>query len=186
LWPKRALQSALADATQAVVLASKGRAIPAGNLHITLAFLGSVPVEDIGQLEGVACRVAEELRGKVAQIALDAVEYWKKAQLLCATSRGEGLDSGAVLVANTLKSRLVAAGFTPDLKPFRPHVSLARNVVRVARVTEMKPVEWAFTDFALIGSKTLPEGAAYNVLSRFSFLASNAELPTQISGNTGE
>jgi len=173
LWPKRALQSELADATQGVVLASKGRALPPENLHITLAFLGSVPVKDIGQVEDVAGRVAGELQGKQVQIALDVVEYWKKAQLLCATAGGEHLDPGAVLLANTLKSHLVAAGFTPDLKPFRPHVSLARNVVRFARVTEMKPVAWTFTDFALVESKTMPEGAVYAVLGRFPFVPGN-------------
>ena len=106
--------------------------------------------------------------------------------MLWAASRGEGADARAVLLANTLKTHLGLAGFTPDLKPFRPHVSLARNVLRAARLTQMKPVEWVFTDFVLVESRTLPQGAAYTVLSRFSFLAGKAELPAQISGDTGE
>lgn len=50
---------------------------------------------------------------------------------------------------------------------FRPHVTLARKVYRSARTIELQPVTWSFTDFVLVDSKTLPEGAVYTVLERF-------------------
>ena len=73
-----------------------------------------------------------------------------------------------------MKRELVAAGFTPDLKPFRPHVTLARKV-RVAggreRIRdeglELRPIRWTFSSFALVDSRTEEDGAIYTVLDSF-------------------
>jgi 2'-5' RNA ligase len=75
------------------------------------------------------------------------------------------------LLANTLKSWLVAAGFTPDLKPFRPHVTLARKVVLSIPTKHMTSVVWDFDDFALIESQTLRGGSVYRVLRTFSLVS---------------
>jgi RNA 2',3'-cyclic 3'-phosphodiesterase len=165
----------MAKAAEEMVRASAGRAIPAQNLHVTLAFLGSVPEEDIGRVEAVALEVArllaDELNGQRVRVAFDGLDYWKKANLLCATIRGEQLDPVMVMLANTLKSRLVAAGFNPDLKPFRPHVTLARKVAHSIPTRDMTSVVWEFDDFALIESQPQRGGSAYRVLRSFSFVS---------------
>jgi len=190
LWPHSALQLALADATQKVVLACGGRAVPPENLHITLAFLGSVPEADVGQVESIAEMAAREIERAPMQVTLDRIEYWKKAKVLCATVAAQtGADPpgayatapgayatapgayatapGAPLAA-ALKSHLTAAGFAPDLKPFRPHVTLARKVPHGTRDRTLQSVLWSFADFALIESRTAPEGSSYSVLNSWS------------------
>jgi len=177
---------------QEIVRGCNGRAIPAQNLHITLAFLGSVPEKNIGHVAAVAMEVAGELKGERVRISLDAAEHWKKAHLVCATARApavpsadHGSDGGSgdharadrgdyrdrteYKLAATLKSRLTAAGFAPDLKPFRPHVTLARGAHHPPRLTKMEPVIWCFTDFVLADSKTHPDGSVYTILRRFAF-----------------
>ena len=43
LWPDQASIAATAALAQQVALASAGRAVPAANIHLTLAFLGHQP-----------------------------------------------------------------------------------------------------------------------------------------------
>jgi len=70
-------------------------------------------------------------------------------------------------LSTALKLQLTSAGFTPDLKPFRAHVTLARKVSHSIPTMEMDPVVWRFTEFALVDSRTGPGGSAYRVLTSF-------------------
>jgi 2'-5' RNA ligase len=118
---------------------------------------------------------------------LDRVEHWKKQQLLCAclaqhsgaaASPDVAGPTALTALAEVLETELARAGFAPDLKSsglvgpdptrqFRPHVTLARKVLRAPRMLQMRPVIWTFADFVLVGSNTLPEGSVYTVLERF-------------------
>jgi len=134
-----------------------------------LAFLGSVPQASIGAVQAVAHEVVRQVPRAPVQITLDVIEYWRKPKVLCVTHRTQTIpDTAAVMLAGTLNARLVAVGFAPDLKPFRPHITLARKVPHPPGATAIEPVTWTFTDFVLVDSKTLPEGPVYTVLHRFS------------------
>lgn len=171
LWPERAQQTELAEAAKALVAESRGRAVPAGNLHVTLAFLGSVPEVRLADVRAVGARVAAEASVSEARLSFTGLECWKRAGALCAVS--EGGDTVATALADGLKRELVAAGFVPDLKPFRPHVTLARNITaesahaRRDDVLRLSPVVWRFASFALVDSKTAAQGAIYTVLDSF-------------------
>jgi RNA 2',3'-cyclic 3'-phosphodiesterase len=171
LWPEPALQSALAVATQDVVLASSGRPTPPENFHITLAFVGSVPESSVAKVEAVGHEVAAETGWAPVKLILDAVEYWKKAKVVCATARasqhGGGQAGFADALATALKSRLTAAGFAPDLKPFRAHVTLARKLPHGTQDRALQSVLWTFTQFALVDSRTEAHGSMYTVVQTF-------------------
>ena len=61
-------------------------------------------------------------------------------------------------LARALQDLLARRGFAPDLKPFRPHVTVARKVSRPGRITSMHPVAWSFTEIALIESSSRSPG----------------------------
>jgi 2'-5' RNA ligase len=168
LWPNPALQSALVDAARNVISAAGGRPVLPQSLHVTLAFLGAVPDADLGKVAAIAAEVANKAERTPVQLAFNAIEYWKKPQVLCATAPAPAAGTSlADALATTLKSRLVTAGFTPDLKPFRAHVTLVRKVPRGTYDRTLAPVLWSFTEFALVESLTEPGGAVYRVLKTF-------------------
>jgi RNA 2',3'-cyclic 3'-phosphodiesterase len=70
-------------------------------------------------------------------------------------------------LARGLQDRLAASGFASDLKPFRPHVTVVRKVVRPAPAATMQPVLWPFAELALVESRTLREGALYSVVGSY-------------------
>jgi RNA 2',3'-cyclic 3'-phosphodiesterase len=175
LWPDEGQRAALAHATAKAVRACGGRPVPETNLHVTLCFLGSVSAVRMAELGALARRVAASRAGPAAAVALDfeRLEHWAKPQLLCALTAASGPAAATPLaqdLARALGQRCAAAGFSPDLKPFRAHVTLARKVVK-ARIDErMRPVRWEFAAFALIESRTLETGPVYSVCESYALV----------------
>jgi len=156
------MRNAMAQATRKAARASGGRPVPADNLHVTLAFLGSVPERRLGELAQIASAAA---RGSRLEIAFDRLELWQAAHLLCALPAEP--PPPVIALARGLQDQLAARGFAPDLKPFRPHVTVVRKVSRPGRSEKMHPVVWSFTELALVESRTLPAGALYSVVESY-------------------
>jgi 2'-5' RNA ligase len=171
LWPSGRMQAELAAAASMAIRDAGGRAIPQGNLHATLAFLGSVPRARFDDLGAIANDVAAAWRQSASSrrapivLHLDGTEHWRRAEILVA--HASQVPQTATDLARVLKESLVAGGFSPDLKPFHAHVTLARKVQR-ARDAAMSPVEWSFDSFALVSSTTAPSGSSYSVVQRWA------------------
>jgi 2'-5' RNA ligase len=171
LWPDEALRGALAeavhDAVHGVVETSGGRPIPASNFHVTLVFVGSVVESRIRELSAIAERVASDWAPEwpSVQLPFDRVEYWQKPKIICATASVPSV--AATALADVLKAHLTDAGFAPDLKPFRAHITLARKVPLGNHEHSMRSVLWGFAEFALVDSRTEPTGSVYTVLQSF-------------------
>ena len=185
LWPNGEQRAALVNATAEIIRHCGGRPVPERNLHVTLAFLGSVPEPRLGGLSATARRAAAGFpRGAVPiAVRLETLEHWPRAQILTlleprreeaqgAADPGAPAASPAAL-ARTLTDETAAAGFSPDLKPFRAHVTVARKVARAPRSSAMRKVEWTFDAFVLLESRTLDEGPVYSVVE--SYLLGSAE-----------
>jgi RNA 2',3'-cyclic 3'-phosphodiesterase len=166
LWPDAAMREAMAHATRKAARASGGRPVAAANLHVTLAFLGPVPERRLGELAEIARGAAA---GGSLELAFDHLEYWRAARLLCALPAEAPAPIAAL--AHGLQDLLAASGFTPDLKPFRPHVTVVRKVSRPGRIEQIHAVVWSFTELALVESRTLAAGALYSVVESYPLCA---------------
>jgi 2'-5' RNA ligase len=172
LWPSVFAQQALAAVAAPYVRGKAARAMHAHNLHVTLAFLGSVPESRLAELESLAAALARS-RATDGPLTLrfDRLEYWARVGILVAV--GPGRD-GASRLAEDLKQALARAGFSPDLKPFRQHVTLARKVSPCEDVVLTSPVQWSCDAFSLIESRTAADGASYSIVKSWTLFASGA------------
>jgi len=168
LWPSAAMQAQLATAAGATLLALRsGRPVPCEHLHLTLAFLGSVPESALQRLANVAANRApapvapQGAIESAIEVAFDRLEYWPRAEIVCAGA--SVVPRAAQAFAEALKQSLTSAGFAPDLKPFRPHVTLARQVRHRPLAQTLTEVRWRFRDFALVESRSSPGGSLYSV-----------------------
>ena len=173
LWPDQEQRAGLNRAAARIVRRCGGRPVPEENLHVTLAFLGSVPEPRVEELSTVGRRAAATFPDDTLPItvSLETPEHWAKAQVLAVLGRDDetaAAASGAAALARILSAGAVAAGFSPDLKPFRAHVTVARKVERPPRALEMRKVEWSFDEFALIESRTLEKGPVYSVVESYA------------------
>ena len=182
LWPDEAMRQAMAQATRKAARASGGRPVPMASLHVTLAFLGSVPERRLPELADLA-RTAAESVGPALELRFDHLEHWRAAHIVCAAPAEPPMP--VAVLARALQDLLVGRGFTPDLKPFRPHVTVVRKVARPGSMDPLgkaHPVIWRFAELALIESRTLREGALYSVVGSYPLCsgknaANNIETP---------
>lgn len=160
-WPDSTTRDAVHHATRAAVGLSGGRPVATTNLHLTLAFLGSVGAD---RHEAV-CAVAGGIALPGFEIVFDQVEVWPRPRVVVATA------SDPPVAAATLAARLWAGlaplRFEPDLRPYRPHLTLARKVSRPKAALIMKPVPWPVRELALVETVTDPAGPRYTVLERW-------------------
>lgn len=174
LWPDETMRDALAHSVRKAVRASGGRPVAADKLHVTLAFLGAVPESRLTALADAA-RAASRERPRVApllELPLERLEYWTGPSLLCVLP--EQPPPGVTALAQRLLERLAAAGFAPDLKPFRPHVTVARKVTRATPSLAMRSAVWRLSGFALIESRTLESGSVYSVVQSFPLVGNDS------------
>ena len=162
LCPDEAGRAALAASAATAVAASDGRAVAVAQLHVTLAFLGSVAVTRIPELTALARALAAGWPPGAAPIALTftRLAFWHRPQVLCALARP---TAAASRLATVLRDATHAAGFRPDLKPFRAHVTVARKVTH-ARSAALASVRWRCAALALMESRSAPGGSLYSVV----------------------
>jgi 2'-5' RNA ligase len=144
------------------------RRIPAENLHVTLAFLGSQPLDDADVVAALLAQLATAHPPRTALRTAGAL--WlpprRPAVLAVALAASEEL---AALHAGVVTALAGAIGFEPERRPFRPHVTVGRvaRAARMARAPEPPPVlEFAPPSLTLYRSQTTGAGAHYTALSR--------------------
>jgi 2'-5' RNA ligase len=132
LQPTLEQSTALAEEVAPLVAQLGVQASPPENLHATLCFVGAI---DPARLDALRAAAAS-LRGRPVRLRFDALEYWETPKILCATSSGDSSSASELAIA--LGEAAVAAGFSPDIKPFRAHLTLARKI----SATQAATVPW--------------------------------------------
>jgi len=148
LWPDHALRARLAALAAGLAARSRGKAVPAAKIHMTLAFLGEVPAERLAAAEHAASRV----NAPAFEIALDEVGSFRAAHVAWAGSRLAHPALAAMQAA--LSGELRREGFELESRPFAAHVTLARRVVDPIPREDMPPLPWNVDEFVLVASDT--------------------------------
>jgi RNA 2',3'-cyclic 3'-phosphodiesterase len=177
LQPAPEQNSALVDRVAPLLTQMGALRVPAENLHATLCFVGAVAPHDLARLLSVAA----EQRGRRAELCFDALEYWHRPRILCATAAENSASAPAREFAERLGSAVVAAGFTPDIKPFRAHVTLARKI-QAARAAQCEwpqpltpPVLVRCHRFVLMESRRGESGSIYSVVDSWPLYAADKD-----------
>lgn len=138
-----------------------GRPVAPDNLHITLAFLGSVTAETRQCLE----RMADGVRAAPFELALDRLGYWARPRVIWL---GAALLPPALLdLVAVLNRGILACGLTPEARPYQAHMTLMRKAAHGPAEQPVTPLAWPVGEFVLATSDTRPEGVRYHVLRRW-------------------
>lgn len=156
LWPDDKTRHQLAEVALRLQ-SEQGKWVEPEKLHITLAFLGSVEAKDLSKLYGAVERVG----GEPFELVLDRVQHWMGRGIVCLTA--EQAPEALLNLVKALTKSLFKSGIPMDIKPFRPHVTLARKVKKRIPVGPVSPLCWPVRSFALVESQLSPEGSRYRV-----------------------
>lgn len=168
LCPSPALAASLG--ALAVELSGRygGRAVPPENLHLTLAFLGSVPAPRVNAAVAAAMRALRTRHGADQELfRLEEIRYWEKAGIVYAAP---GLASPRLTaLVGALEEALREADFLLEARNFVPHVTLVRKADS-ASVDAVLPREacadWPQNEIILVRSTQGPRTSVYTPLAR--------------------
>lgn len=161
LWPDDAVRSEMQAAFAPVAAAAGGRPVPDSNLHLTLEFLGSV---DEQRREDLVTAIAA-VPVPAFSVELDRIEYWPMMSALVATPRTPPAE--LVTLQAALRAALAARDFRVDVRPFRPHVTLAHAVAGRPATNGVAQVGWHVNAIALVESFKFADGSRYRPLARW-------------------
>ena len=171
LWPSRELAAALADIADQGARQLGGRATRQETIHLTLAFLGNIRLDQVPTL----CRAAARVRSVPFWLDIDRLGFWQHNHLLWAGCSCPPPELPALAAA--LRHELAVEGFAADggHPVFAPHVSLVRRVPvsgsdGAGALPVFASLHWPVERFVLVGSRLSPQGSAYQTIAEFPLL----------------
>ncbi|MFW9078914.1 RNA 2',3'-cyclic phosphodiesterase [Pseudomonas sp. P2757] len=100
-----------------------GKPVPADNFHLTLLFLGDVPLAQITGVCDAASKVSTP--GEALKISLDRLQVWLRAGVLALAP--EQAPPGLLRLVYALEQAMLPFGFEEANREYRPHLTLARD-----------------------------------------------------------
>jgi 2'-5' RNA ligase len=182
-WPDDAARCRLAAAVRDLVPEGAGRPQRPDQWHMTIEFLGDVPGSRLQDV--LDAGMAASGGATACGLEFDRVEHWRRPQVLClAASSIPGPLAGLL---QALRAALRQRGFTPDTRPFRPHLTLARRCVQAPPAVPFEPLQWPVQAISLVQSVTGPAGARYVELSAWpTGIATDRRAGSRHEPATGE
>jgi 2'-5' RNA ligase len=153
--------------------------------HLTVEFLGEVPEDRWPALhEAAAAAVSATVSGSTEpdtsepdtvgdNLRMDRLEHWAKPQVLCLVATKVPAEVTGLVQA--LKAALRERGFTPESRPFKAHLTLARKARQPIPSRPVEPIAWPTSELVLVQSITDPSGSRYEPLARWN--AGHGEPP---------
>jgi RNA 2',3'-cyclic 3'-phosphodiesterase len=156
------------------------RWIPPVNYHLTLRFLGWTRVEAIGAVRDALVAAA----AGTAPLAFKTARLGAFGSLDRATIVWAGIEAPAPLIelAGRIEAACAGLGYTPERRPFHPHVTMGRlRDARAVREVVLPLAEQMFGEshldtITLFESETKSSGSVYRELSKIS-LESRSRTP---------
>jgi RNA 2',3'-cyclic 3'-phosphodiesterase len=147
LWPDAAAREALSRATRDAQRHCGGRPTASENLHLTLAFLGALAIEQVERALGLDVAVLPAF-----ELTLDTLGFSRRSRVLWLAP--SAVPAPLCALERAVWDGLSRLGFEREPRPFKPHVTLCRR----ARADGGAPavVHWTVERFALVES--LPDG----------------------------
>jgi 2'-5' RNA ligase len=158
LWPGAAVREALVQWRDGVAWPASASPVRTEQLHVTLHFLGNVPNERIAEL-------AHGLDVPFAPFELDFGhrELWHSSVAVLAP---DPVPAPLLALHASLGDALVRLGMTPEARPYRPHVTLARRAGPLTETIQGPPIRWRVDGYALMQSKA-GDGSEYSIVQAY-------------------
>jgi 2'-5' RNA ligase len=162
LWPDEEVRARLVQWSRALRAPCGGRPTRPENLHVTLAFLGSVEDARVAEVE----RAAGEVAARASTLVLDRPGYWKHNRIAWAGT--SAVPAALDALARELREALNHSHIGFDAKEFAVHITLLRNARAPRAMPDPEPIRWDVDGFVLVRSQTQAGGSRYEVLKSWN------------------
>ena len=156
LWPDDEVRAKLSNKQLELKLGDYCRLIPAANLHITLLFLGDVPLNEIPEIESFV----KSIELTPFSFAISKIGFWPHNKIVWAGPE----NTKAELEDLSNQIQIGLKRYVSNQRRFTPHVTLARKVRRRVQC-ELTPIEWRVGKVYLVRSILSHKGSEYKLIA---------------------
>lgn len=160
LWPNDRVKAQIEAAATGLIF-DAGRKVASCNYHVTLAFLGDSDATRRACIE----QVAASIRSRSVEFVLTVAQWRRKTGILWLAA--DEVPEQLVELTRSLQTSLVHCGYSPERRPFRLHVTLARDVARAPSQQKISPIRWSADAISLVSSRLTPQGPQYTVVKEW-------------------
>ncbi len=145
--------------------ADAGIPVAAANLHLTLAFPGTVNDKTCEQLQQLAARIAQP----AFTLDLDDAGHWLRPGIVWLGC--QRAPRSLLQLAGLLRAQAARLGCGQSAQPFHPHITLLRHATQGIALPP-RGFHWRtrITHFALLSSSFYRGRTRYNVLTRWPLI----------------
>ncbi|MBK9316877.1 MAG: RNA 2',3'-cyclic phosphodiesterase [Acidobacteria bacterium] len=149
----------------------------AGNVHLTLKFLGEIHQNLVPSIIEACSSVANKIQPFRLELSHPGVfPNLRNPRVIWVGLKGN-MEPLAILQTG-IDEAMEKLGFECENAAFRPHLTIGRvkgnrNVREMLAISEMylmPPISFEIKDFVLFKSELMQGGSKYTILSRFPFL----------------
>ena len=159
LWPDPGVRDALREWRDGCAWPNSASPVRTEQLHVTLHFLGNVPRIRVPELvQGLDVRFAP------FELGFGHSELWHGGIAVLAP---DAVPEPLMALHRALGEALELLGLTPEGRPYRPHVTLARRAGAALAPIPGPPFRWQVDGYALMQSK-VGDGAEYGVVQAYT------------------
>ena len=159
LWPPAELSRELYQLAGEALREGAGRRVAPENIHLTLAFLGSVDA----LFRDCAEQGAAMVRAAPFTLKLEEMGYWPKSGILWVGPRQ--IPEPLLRLVRDMNVGLAGCGYEAENRPYAAHLTLARKARPRRDFHSIESRVWEITQFHLVQSHTHAEGVHYEILS---------------------
>jgi RNA 2',3'-cyclic 3'-phosphodiesterase len=172
LWPEPDVRAELARRAMEIAKECAGRPARADALHLTLAFIGATRRERVASLR----KLMEDIRLPEFKLFFDDSGWWRHNGIVWAGTRA--VPETLLTLQQELARGAERLGFSLDVRPYVPHLTLARDARRSPPAVPMAPLEWTVRSFVLVASELTSAGARYHILHEHALEAIQPAVST--------
>jgi 2'-5' RNA ligase len=158
LWPGPEVRAELTRRGALLAKACSGRPSRPETLHLTLVFIGATPRERVPAL----ARLMDRIRLPRFALRLDQFGWWRHNGIAWAGT--EHAPEALLALQQALALGAEKLGFSLDVRPYVPHLTLARDAGRSPPAGAATALDWEVGSFVLVASELTPEGPRYRIL----------------------
>lgn len=159
LWPDAQVREALVRSREAWIWPAGAALVRPQSLHLTLHFLGAVPVAHLPRL-----RAGLAVPFQPFTLCLDRAALWPRG---VAVLQAEPSPDGLLALHQALGLALQGLELPVEQRSLRPHVTLARHAGRALPPVQAQRITWPVSGYALVASMPDLPGR-YRLLERYA------------------
>ncbi len=157
LWPDASTQNTLYETAQTITQQTPCTPTLANNLHLTLAYLGTLTDNEYHVLKTFHCAITP------FELKINTASHWPKPNI---AYFGPTPEKPLHALHTCLNQHLLEKGFKPERQQFIPHITLARHYTHPLTCHLPSPIHWFVHEVCLVKSTPEQGVSHYEIMAR--------------------